>query len=177
METEDKIYGLIAHAEDAQRALRDFQVAAQEAVKTLPEAAKGAIRDAAREFIVQGAETASKGLLDASNEAKTAATSLRRTGILQGVFVLALGVVVAGGVSAYIRYDVGSLRDKADALRAEISTMEKTAAELAGKTWRLELVTWKDERGIILPRGVTAEALSTAPMTDGSGRIVVIIKP
>ena len=78
-------------------------------------------------------------------------------------------------MSAYIRHDVGSLRAEADALRAEIAEMEQTASELAGKTWRLELATWADGRGIILPKGVTVER--TAPLTDKSGRIAVILKP
>lgn len=34
MNPEDKIYGLIAHAEDAQKALRGFQATAQEAIKS-----------------------------------------------------------------------------------------------------------------------------------------------
>lgn len=182
METEDKIFGLIAHAEDAQKALRDFQVAAREAVKTLPEAARAAIRDAAREFIVQGAETASRGLLDASSEAKTAATSLRRTGILQGVFVLAMGMVVAVGTVAVVWWSTSSLRDEAAELRSTIATLKRDVAEeqrtfqeLSGKTWRLELATWKEERGIILPKGVKVDR--TAPLTDKSGRIAIILKP
>jgi hypothetical protein len=61
METEDKIYGLIAQAEDIQAHAVALQRAAQEAVKTLPDASRGAVREAAREFIVQGAETASRG--------------------------------------------------------------------------------------------------------------------
>ena len=71
--------------------------------------------------------------------------------------------------------DRAALAAELETLRAEISTMEKTAAELAGKTWRLELATWKEERGIILPKGVKVDR--TAPLTDKSGRIAIILKP
>lgn len=149
MTPEEQLYTLMAQAEDLQQHAQTLQSRAKTALEGLPEI----VRETGSEIRAQA----------------------MRWIVIVAAVIVALGVVVAGGVSAYIRYDVGSLRDKADALRAEISTMEKTAAELQSKTWRLELATWKEERGIILPRGVTAE--STATMKDGSGRIVVIIKP
>jgi len=174
METEDKIYGLIAHAEDAQNSLRAFQAAAQDAIKTLPEASRGAVRDAAREFIVQGAETASRGLLDASSEAKAAASALRRTGFMQGVFLLAVALVVIGAL-----YVVGGmLFDSRVAelaeLKATIRAEEATLAELRSKTWELELVNYGDgTRGIILPRGTQVDR--TGAVKDG--RFAVVIRP
>lgn len=174
METEDKIYGLIAHAEDAQNALRSFQATAQEAVKTLPEAARGAVRDAAREFIVQGAETASRGLLDASSEAKAAASSLRRTGLLQGVFLLAVALVVIGAAYAASVLLVKSRVDELAELKAAIRAEEATLAELRSKTWGLELVNYGDgTRGILLPKGIKIDR--TGAVQDG--RAAVVIKP
>lgn len=93
--------------------------------------------------------------------------------LLCTVLVLALGVVAAAGVSAYIRHDVGSLQAKADTLRAEITEMEQTAAGLTGKTWGLTLMQWDNERGIILPRGVKVDR--TGPLKDG--REAIVIKP
>ena len=51
MQDQDKIFGLIAQAEDIQKHAVALQRAAQEAIKTLPDASRTAIRDAAKEFI------------------------------------------------------------------------------------------------------------------------------
>ena len=99
MQDQDKIFGLIAQAEDIQKHALALQRSAQDAVKTLPDASRGAVRDAAREFITEAAEKASRGLLDASNEAKATSAALRRTGLLQGVFILAVALVVIGVLS------------------------------------------------------------------------------
>jgi len=172
METEDKIYGLIAHAEDAQNTLRAFQATAQEAVKTLPDAARGAVRDAAREFIVQGAETASRELLGASSEAKAAASSLRRTGLLQGVFLLAVALVVIGAAYAAGALLMKSRVDELNELRTAIRAEEAILVELRSKTWGLELVKYQDgTRGIILPKGTKVDR--TGAVQDGRTGIVI----
>ena len=171
METEDKIYGLIAHAEDAQNTLRAFQAAAQEAVKTLPNVARGSLRDAAREFIVQGAETASRGLLDASSEAKAAASSLRRTGFLQGVFLLTVALVVIGATYAAGALLAKNRVDELAELKAAIRAEEAILAELRSKTWELNLMEWADERSIILPKGV--KVMRSGQMKDGREAIVI----
>lgn len=149
MTPDEQLYTLMAHAEDLQQHAQTLQTRARTALEGLPEI----VRDAGREVRAQAT----------------------RWMLIGAAVVLALGVVVGAGVSAYIRHDVGSLLAEADALRGEIAEMEQTAAELEGKTWRLKLAQWEDERGIILPQGVTVDR--TAPLTDKSGRIAVILKP
>ena len=51
MQDQDKIFGLIAQAEDIQKHALALQRSAQDAVKTLPDASRAAVRDAAKEFI------------------------------------------------------------------------------------------------------------------------------
>ena len=147
MTPEEKLYTLMAHAEDLQSHAQTLQSRAQTAFDNLP----NVVWDVERRF----REQATRWIL------------------LCTVIVLALGVVAAAGVSAYIRHDVGSLQAKADALRGEIAEMEQAAAELEGKTWRLKLAHWEDERGIILPRGVKVDR--TGPLKDG--REAIVIKP
>ena len=147
MTPEEKLYTLMAHAEDLQSHAQTLQSRAQTAFDNLP----NVVWDVERRF----REQATRWIL------------------LWTVLVLALGVVAAAGVSAYIRHDVGSLQAKADALRGEIAEMEQAAAELEGKTWRLKLAHWEDERGIILPRGVKVDR--TGPLKDG--REAIVIKP
>lgn len=146
MTPEEKLYTLMAHAEDLQSHAQTLQSRAQTAFDNLP----NVVWDVERRF----REQATRWIL------------------LCTVLVLALGVVAAAGVSAYIRHDVGSLQAKADSLRGEIAEMEQ-AAELEGKTWRLKLAHWEDERGIILPRGVKVDR--TGPLKDG--REAIVIKP
>lgn len=149
MTPEEQLYTLMAQAEDLQQHAQTLQSRAKTALEGLPEV----VREAGREIRAQAARW-----------------------IMVGVaVVVAVGMVMAGGVSVYLRHDVKTLRAEADALRGEIAEMEQTAAELEGKTWRLKLAQWEDERGIILPQGVTVDR--TAPLTDKSGRIAVILKP
>ena len=149
MTPEEKLYTLMALAEDLQTHAQTLQAHAKTALEGLPEIVR-----------------------DAGYEVRAHATRWIGIGV---AIVLAVGVAVGAGVSAYIRHDVGDLRTEADALRAEIAEMKQTASELAGKTWRLKLMQWSGERGIVLPRGVTVDR--TAPLTDDSGRIAVILKP
>lgn len=56
MKDEDKIFGLIAQAEDIQAHAVKLQQAAQEAVKTLPDATREAVRVQAREIITEASK-------------------------------------------------------------------------------------------------------------------------
>lgn len=170
MQNEDKIFGLITQAEDIQKHAIALQRAAQDAIKTLPEASRSAVR----EFIIEGAEKASRGLLDASNEAKVTSAALRQTGIYQGIFLVAIAIIFAGAVFAAMSFTGKSKLVDLYELKAQIREEEGRLAELRSKTWELELMTYNDGgRGIILPRGTAYS--HTAKQNDG--RTVIIIKP
>lgn len=155
MQDEDKIFGLIAQAEDIQKHAIALQRAAQDAVKTLPDASRGAVRDAAREFIIEGAEKASRGILDASNDAKATSTALRRTGLFLSVFLIAVALVMAGAGFAVMNfYGKSKLQELAE-LKAAIRTEQATLNELQSKTWGLELLTINGKRWIRFKRGDT----------------------
>jgi hypothetical protein len=174
MQDEDKIFGLIAQAEDIQKHAIALQRVAQDAIKTLPDASRGAVRDAAREFIIEAAENASRGLLDASNEARATSVALRRTGLLQGVFLLAVALVVVGAVYAAGGWLVRSRVDGLAELKAQVTAERATLDELRSKTWGLELVSYGDgTRGIVLPKGVKIDR--TGAVSDG--RAAVVIRP
>lgn len=148
MTPEEKLYTLMALAEDLQAHAQTLQVHAKTALEGLPEIVR-----------------------DAGYEVRAHAT--RWIGICVAI-VLAAGVVVGAGVSAYIRYDVGDLRDEAQTLRAKIAEMKQTAAELTGKTWGITPWKWDDgERAIILPKGVTFGR----QLKIKDGREAIVIKP
>lgn len=85
-----------------------------------------------------------------------------------------------GASAAFIGWSTSSLRDEAAELRSTIAALKRNVAEeqktlqkLVGKTWRLELVKWDDERGIILPKGV--KFVRSGQIKDG--REAIVIKP
>jgi hypothetical protein len=183
MQDDDKIFSLIAQAEDIQSHAVKLQRVALDAIEKLPDASRTAVRDATKEFIVEGAEKASRGLLDASNEAKATSAALRRTGLLLGVFLLMVALIIIG--IAYILSDdlVKSRVAKLAELQAQIDKEQTALAELREKTWAwgLELVDYGDRlkafgdgsRGIILPSGVEIDRTF---VNQADSRSVVIIK-
>lgn len=147
---EEKLFELMAQAEDLQNHAAKLQNEAQETFLALPLAVE------------------------------QAGQKIRSTGLLGALFVLAVGVVGAAVAVAGVWWSTSSLRDEAAELRSTIATLKRNVAEeqktlqaLVGKTWRLELVKWDNERGIILPKGV--KFVRSGQIKDG--REAVMIAP
>lgn len=174
MREDEKIYGLIAQAEDIQRHAQELQHSAEDAVRRLPEATRGAIRGAADEILAESAKKATESLIRASEGASMAGAILRRTAVLQGVFLLAVALVVAGAGYFALGYVYRErLADLAE-VKAQVQAERATLADVRRETWALELVTYSDgTRGIILPKGTKVDR--TATVQDG--RSVILIKP
>ena len=151
MNTEEKIYSLMAQAEDMQAHAEKLQNRADKTFAGLPLAVE------------------------------QAGQKIRSTGLLGALFVLAVGVVVAAVAVAGVWWGTSSLRDEAAELRSTIATLRQYAAEerrtlqeLEGKTWGLELVQYKEgNRGIVLPRGLKFERAAAIE----NGKTALIIKP
>ena len=174
MQDEDKLYGLIAQAEDIQKHAVALQRVAQEAVRGLPEATRAAVVGEAREIITRATENASTALLGACNEAKVSSAALRRTGLMQAVFLLAVALVICGAGVAAGNFQLKSRVSELAELKAAIRAEEATFSELRSKTWGLELVNYGDgTRGIVLPKGVKVERTGTVQ----DGRFGIVIKP
>ena len=171
---DEKIYGLIAQAEDIQRHAQALQHSAEDAVRRLPEATRGAIRGAADEILAESTKKATESLIRASEGASMAGAILRRTAVLQGVFLLAVALVVAGAGYFALGYVYRErLADLAE-VKAQVNAERATFAELQRKTWRLELVKYDDgTRGIILPKGTKIDRTGTVP----DGRSAIVIRP
>lgn len=147
---EEKLFELMAQAEDLQSHAAKLQNEAQEMFSALPLAVE------------------------------QAGQKIRSTGLLVALFVLAVGVVGAAVAVAGVWWSTSSLRDEAAELRSAIAILKRNVAEeqktlqaLVGKTWRLELVKWDNERGIILPKGV--KFVRAGQIKDG--REAVMIAP
>lgn len=134
MNTEEKIYSLMAQAEDMQAHAEKLQNGAEKTFAGLPLAVE------------------------------QAGQKIRSTGLLGALFLLAVGVVVAAVAVAGIWWGTSRLRDEAAELKASIIAMEATAVQLEGKTWGLELVDYgKEGRGILLPKGVKVDRTGNVP--------------
>jgi hypothetical protein len=151
MNTEEKIYSLMAQAEDMQAHAEKLQNGAEKTFAGLPLAVE------------------------------QAGQKIRSTTLLGALFVLAVGLVVSSVAVAGVWWGTSRLRDEAIELRGTIATLRqyvaderKTLQDLEKKTWRIELVDYgKEGRGIILPKGVKIDRTGNIP----DGRIAVVIKP
>lgn len=127
MQYEDKIYGLIAQAEDIQKHAVKLQNGAEKAFVDLPLAVE------------------------------QAGKKIRSTGLLGALFVLAVALVVIGAVYFAGSLLYKSRLEELAELKMQIAQARGTLDEMQSKTWRLELVKYSDgSRGIILPKGVQA---------------------
>lgn len=123
---EEKLFELMAQAEDLQNHAAKLQNEAQEAFSALPLAVE------------------------------QAGQKIRSTGLQMAVILLAIAVVVCGASVAFIGWSTESLREERATLKAAIQTEEAMLAELKSKTWGITLWKWENgERGIILPKGIT----------------------
>jgi hypothetical protein len=170
---DNKIFGLMAQAEDIQAHAVKLQAATEDALTRLPEAARRTFETVARETFAETAQKASEGLMEASRGARDASVTLRSTGVLVAVFLLGVAIVIGGagwGVGSYL---VSSRKEELADLRQQIAAEKSTLEALQEKSWRLELVNYDDgTRGILLPRGVHVERTGLVK----GGREAIVIK-
>ena len=176
MNTEDKLFTLMAHAEDLQRVVeknsQDVKNAAYSGTQAVVSAIKAGT-DKTLEDVKNGLQEATTGLKAASDEAKATSIALRRTGLMQGVFLIAVAILLAGAGYFALGYIAQSRFDELAELKAEIRQNEATLLQLQAKTFGLELVDYKDgSRGIILPKGVKVDRTGAIP----DGRTAVVIR-
>lgn len=130
--------------------------------------------------VANGLEAATKSLQAAAAEGQASARALSRTGILQGVFLLA-GALVIGFVGwAGVGYLIDHRASDLGELMAQVEVEKATLAALQSETWGLELVTFRDgTRAIILPKGIKYSHNGEMKDEKGkkNGRIGIVIKP
>lgn len=180
-QTEERLFTLMTHAEDLQRVAQSSLQEVGKAVQRMETGTGNAILSVVRAGIDEtmqetktGLTGAATGLKEASDEAKSTGEYLRRTGVILGVFLLAVAVVIAGGLFGVMHLVGKSRMNELAELKAAIQTEQATLDELQTKTWGLELVQYKDgTRGIILPKGIKISHTGTV----ANGREAVVIKP
>lgn len=122
---EEKIFELMAHAEDLQKHAAQLQGKAQETFSALP-------------LAVDQAEK-----------------KIRSTGLQMALIMLGLSVLICGLTLKLFLWSTESLRKERDILKAEIQAEEATLADMQSKTWGIRLTIFKDgTKGIVLPKGI-----------------------
>ena len=173
MTDEDKLFALIAQAEEIQTAARNFETAAETALSGLQGVFRDTVKGEVRTIVTDATKGASEGLQDASRMVQASAKLLRRTWTigLGSLVIVALALMLAFVGSNALPKSRGADLDE---LKAQVAQKRSTLDELQSKTWGLELVKYNDgSRGIILPKGVQIDR--TGDMKDG--RTVVVIRP
>lgn len=121
---EEKIFELMAHAEDLQKHAAQLQGKAQETFSALPLAVEQAQK------------------------------KIRSTGLQMALIMFGLSVLACGLTLKLFLWSTESLKEEREALKVAIQAEEARLAELQSKTWSLELVNDNGRRGIILPKNV-----------------------
>lgn len=159
-QTEERLFMLMTHAEDlqrvAQRSLQEVGKAVQRMETGTGDALLGVVRAGMGETMREakkGLTGAAMGLKEASEQAKATSETLKCTGLLLGVFLVAVALVV-GGVGFTVMGFIGKSKlAELDELKAAIRAEKSTLDELQSKTWGLELVTVEGKRWIRFKRG------------------------
>ena len=186
-----KVYGLMAQAEDIQKAAVELLRDSHKAQLTLENVSKNAlgairagVRDEVGEILKQELRGASEGLLGLSEGVREAVSSqvslahsteqtIRGATWRFSLVLCIIGGLVAGGLWMFQDFVLDKAKKEHAALKQEIAALEEQAKKLKAKTWNLQLVEWDDgERGIILPKGVRVKRTGQQ-VKDGREAIVI----
>lgn len=125
---EEKLFELMAQAEDLQNHAAKLQNKAQEAFSALPLAVE------------------------------QAGQKIRSTGLQMALILLGLAIVACGGSVGFFVWSTESLREERKALQVAIQAEEVTLANLKSETWGIKLTVFRDgKKGIVLPKGIKYE--------------------
>lgn len=117
MNTDERLYTLMAQAEDLQAHAEKLQQEASETFSALPLAVE------------------------------QAAKKIRFTGLQMALIMLGIAAVVCGAAVAFIGWSTSSLRVEAEGLRAEVSSLEARAREFSAKAGKAQLLTCQQKNG------------------------------
>lgn len=138
MNTEEKIYSLMAQAEDMQAHAEKLQNGAEETFKALPLAVEQAGKE------------------------------IRSTGLQMALMMLGVGIIVCGISIAFMNWSTSSLREERATLKAAIQAEEATLAEMKSKTWGLSLHEESKGCFIVLPKGTLVDTEKIWTVNDNS---------
>lgn len=125
---EEKLFELMAQAEDLQTHAAKLQNEAQEVFSALPLAVE------------------------------QAGQKIRSTGLQMALILLGLAIVVCGVSVGFFVWSTESLREERKALQIAIQAEEAMLAKMKSETWGIKLTVFRDgKKGIVLPKGIKYE--------------------
>jgi len=177
--SKEELFILMSHAQDLQKQADTQLAAVGETLKGIEEGTGEAVAALIREDIKSSlaeANTAlteaAKSVRQASQHARTTSDLLRRTGLFQGLFLVAVAIILMAVIYCVINFVAKGYVEELAALKAKTEKEQATLNELSSKTWGLELRTYSvGTRGIILPKDTIFDRTVTQ-----NGRIAVIIR-
>ena len=136
MTDEEKLYVLMAQAEDLQKHAVELQKEAQETFSALPLAVEQAVQ------------------------------KIRSERFSAAVNVFGFGALIAGGIYAGLNVYGSKLQEEHEKLKTAIQDEEATLTKLESKTWGLSLYEDEKGRFIVLPEGMRTESNWTVGKRD-----------
>lgn len=133
---EDKIYGLIAAAEEMLKVCKETEGMAKDAILQLPDAARRAVFNSVTELLPQEAKKASEGILRASNQVSMAAREVQDT--LRKRWLIAVGVLVLAPILTTAALYFGSGHVISSRL-AEAERLSNQVAKLKAQGGKIEV--------------------------------------
>lgn len=136
MTDEEKLYTLMAQAEDLQTHAAKLQNEAKETFSALPVAVE------------------------------QAGKKIRSTGLQMALLLLGLAIVVCGGSVGFFVWSTESLREERKQLDVEVRAAQASLEKMQANTWGLTFQESEKGRFIVLPEGMTSETNWTVGKRD-----------
>ena len=172
MDTKDKIFGLITHAEDLQtQADKTYneslatQKRIQNLVDFLPDNIEKHIKKSSKDLLSHF-QAASEELSEATSYAAVTSRKLKLTGIylISGIVLVTLFVLLF--IPFILKFFYHSELSKLESIKHQISEEQKTFQYLKSHNIEFEVFVFKDgKRGILLPAGINY--IQSFPYDDG----------
>ena len=136
MTDEEKLYTLVAQAEDLQTHAAKLQNQAKETFSALPIAVE------------------------------QAGKKIRSTCLQMALLLLGLAIVVCGGSVGFFVWSTESLREERKQLDVEVRAAQASLEKMQANTWGLTFQESEKGRFIVLPEGMTSETNWTVGKRD-----------
>lgn len=147
---EQTAFTTLAVMEEAAKVTKEIQRSAEDALQRLPEAARRTFETVARETFAETAQKASEGLLEVSSTANEAAKRLSAVWLQQGVFLVAIAIVLMAGFYFGSKFLLaGTMNDLATA-REEVAELQKTVDKLSSKGGKAQISSCGDGRRLCI---------------------------
>lgn len=180
MTDQEKLFALMAHADDLQTHAQKMQAEAGQAIKSIPGEVRAAIGAEVHRLMEKEMENAKTALREATTALAHHADeleSLKKWPLCTMLIAVLLFFGALLGVGYYWlergRELIAEQTAQLESLKASIQTEKATLAEMKSKTWGLSLYEDPKGRFIVLPKGIRVD---TETWTVGKNAAIRLVK-